>query len=72
MGDAMSAKSLRALEQKIVKEAMGWHARQPYDLFEWMVNPKALVANLARIDIACDNLLVARKDIEAIIKKARK
>lgn len=58
----------KSLEQRVLGEVMGWHARRPHSLLEWLKDsPDALLANLQRIDNACGALLAER----ARIKKLR-
>ncbi len=60
---------IKQLEHRVIGEAMGWHARKPYSLHEWMATPDALLAYLTRIDAACEELLQERQKAKLEAKK---
>ncbi len=60
---------LKSLEQRLLGEVMGWHARKPFELVHWAEdNLRVLYANLDRIDVACAALLAERKRVKELRK----
>jgi hypothetical protein len=56
---------LRQLENRVLGEAMGWHARKPFALSEWIHHAEGhAIEQLRRIDSACAALLEERKRVK--------
>ena len=48
-------------ERRVINEAMGWHARKPFNLRDWLDTPDVLIAAIKRIDDACAELEYQRE-----------